>query len=625
MHSITASRTASPASSWKPRLQALWLAPWLLVLALTGIADERIRAYFDRAQVYEGDTVTLTIELDGIQRDVEPDLAPLAESFRVGTTGVARETRIVNGRRSDKTRLQVSLVPKGLGEIEVPPIEIAGGRTPPLTLSVEPVPEGGTAAAGDPLRVELSLGAAKDALVVHQQVPLVVRALSERPVLDYELAMPEIEGAVLTQLGRPQAHIETRDGRQVRVIEWRFTLSPERSGTLRIPPVRIAAELEAQHRRGGRSDPFDRLFDDPMIERMFDLHGRRSPFQRGERHQARTAGQTLEVAPRPDAFSGRHWLPAEALRIEDDWASAPPTLAVGEPATRTLTLTAKGLAGNQIPSIDVPAPPGVRVYPETTESDTRSDGATVIGVSRQEVTVIPSRGGELLLPEIRLAWWDTQAQRERQAVVPAVPVQVAGRVAPADAPGGDPDSQAGTSPDAGAAVETDSGAPADAAAPPDGNGQETGGLWLWLGLFAAVLAAAVAGWLLWQRLRALQRRSPAAQPARAAGSRADAARARDALRAACAADDPAAAAKALLGWAAAVWPEDPPANLAQVAERVPRARQQITALEGRLYAPREVDWTGEPLWRALRDGLMENGGNAAADPQDLPPLYPNRV
>ena len=56
--------------------------------------------------------------------------------------------------------------------------------------------------------------------------------------------------------------------------------------------------------------------------------------------------------------------------------------------TRTLTLTARGLAGNQIPDIPIPAPPGFRVYPGQTEAETRSDGETLIGISQQQVTLI---------------------------------------------------------------------------------------------------------------------------------------------------------------------------------------------------------------------------------------------
>ena len=617
----------------KPSLLIPWrwacLIAAILLLAPV-LAAAAVSASFDRPQVYDGDTVTLVIELSGIQGDIQPDLAPLADDFDVGSTGVATETRIINGRRSDSTKLQVTLRPKRVGTIEVPPLRVGDERTQPLTLTVKPVPEGGVGSTGDDLHLEVDLDAKPGSLVVNQQVPLVVRAVSARPLLDYELQLPSIDGAVLTQLGREQGHIVNRDGRQLRVIEWRFTLSPERSGELRIPPMVVDAEVEMPQSRGGRGpfgdDRFRGMFDDRAFERLFDFgRGGFSPFQRGAPRRARSAALTLDVAPQPDSFSGSHWLPAESLGIEDDWAQNPPTLAVGEPATRTLTLTAKGLSGNQIPEIDVPAPAGVQVYPETTESETRSDGATVVGISRQQVTLIPSSGGEVRLPEIRVPWWDTKAQRERVAVVPAVAVQVAGPVAPAHGSGGG--AAAGKAASGSTAPAAPSVAePTPPAATGDGDVAAEGagaGLVLWTGIaVVGILLAGVAA-LLWQR-RARLPSAPKPKPVPASPRR-DTKAERERLRLACEANDAGAAAKALLAWCAARWPDDPPVNLAAVASRAGRAAEPIRALERRLYAPSADDWDGAELWQTVRDGLDADDGRAEGKDEDLPPLYPRRT
>jgi hypothetical protein len=114
------------------------------------------------------------------------------------------------------------------------------------------------------------------------------------------------------------------------------------------------------------------------------------------------------------------------VAIDDSWATQPPRLRVGEPATRTLTITAKGLAGAQIPEIELPAPAGMRVYPEKTETESRTDGATLFGVSAQRVTLIPTAGGSVEMPEVRVTWWDTVAETERVATVPAMTLEVEG-------------------------------------------------------------------------------------------------------------------------------------------------------------------------------------------------------
>lgn len=597
---------------------------WLIAALLwLGSAAADLQAHLEPAQVHEGDEVRLVIEAEGPAPSGEPVLAPLREDFEVVGTRRSSETSIVNGRRSERTRWDLRLRPSRLGTIEIPPIAVGDQRTDALTLEVAPLPEGGLGGPGDPLWVELELGADPDALVVQQQVPLVLRAYSARPMVGYEFEIPPIDGAVLTRLGRDQGSIREREGVEYRVLERRLTLNPERSGTLRLPPIRVEVEMEPE-RSGARRRPGapGRLLDDPVIERMLGgMAFGGDPFVRGEILRARSEARVLEVAPRPAAFSGEHWLPAEDLRIADSWAGAdggdPPTLAVGEPATRTLTVTARGLSASQIPQIEVPVPDGVRVYPGPSENQTRTDGATLIGVSRQRVTLIPTRGGALELPALELPWWDTAANRQREAVVPALRLQVAGPIADA------PAAQAG--PAASQASEAPAGpAPSDAAAAqPSAGGGEAGGGWpLWPAAAALVLAGALAA-AQFRRLR--RRRPPGRVPAPVPAAAGVGGSERQALREACTRGDARRAAQALLAWAALHWPEDPPRNLSVLAGRAGPAGEPIRALERHLYAPGAGgEWDGAALWQALSGGLGPAASHAGEEP-GLAPLYPRRT
>ncbi|WP_201217761.1 BatD family protein [Halochromatium roseum] len=655
----------------------------LLLLPGLGLAAE-VRAFLNQSQVYEGDRVLLTIEGTGRSLGQEPDLTALNADFEVGGTSTSQQTQFVNGRRSDKTSWQVVLMPKRLGRLRIPPLAVGSATTEPLTLVVEAVPEGGLGAPGDLVWLEVELGSdpvgdvpsgspevassgsglndggpnqpknrVADKLVVQQQVPLVVRAYSARPLLDYAIDLPPIEGAVLTRIGRDQGSLTMRAGEQYRVIERRYTLSPERSGTLRIPPITFDAELktDAGRRPGslGMSGLPD-LFDDPMLERM--LGGMRlgapgSMFERGEPARAQSEALTLEVAPSAEGFSGEHWLPATALEVDDSWRPADggktPRLAVGEPATRILTLTARGLAGNQIPEIEIPVPPGFRVYPGQTESETRSDGENLIGMSRQQLTLIPTTAGELELPRIEVPWWDTASGQERTATVPALALSVSGAAAGAaseaagraaldrleaeDAPGaarlGTGAEHADEHADERADERADAGQGAEASA---GTGR-----WRWsfgklLVLAVAVVVAGGVMYRVWRRRSSTRRALPGEQQGqRDVTPSAEARRARDALRSACERDDAPAAAAALLAWAGALWPDDPPSGLGALAERAERGRAQIQALERHLYAAAQSQpaWRGEVLWSAVRAGLKGAAMHAREQGDDqLAPLYP---
>lgn len=607
-----------------------------------------LRAHFDRRQVHEGDTVTLTIEKDGTGPAGSPDLSSLNQDFDVLGTSSGTQIRIVNGVRSDTTSWQVTLAPKRAGVLSIPAITMGSDSTAPLTLTVSAAPRGAMGGPGDDVFVELDVGEAGQAetegVLVQQQVPLTVRLYSARPLLGGDLSEPRVDDAVLSKLGEDRQYRTQRQGRDYQVVERRYSLSPEKSGDLRIPPVVFkgtvrAAQAPSQNQRrripgGAFDDPgLDRFFQDPDLDRFFgNAFGGRDPFgmfERGDPVRAQSKGMDLKVRARPDGVAGSHWLPAQDLIITDSWTADPPQMRVGEPVTRTLTLTAKGLAGAQVPEVGLPALDGIRVYPEKAEAETRTDGETVFGVSRQTFTLIPSRAGSLAIPEVKVTWWDTAAQQERVATLPAWNLQAeaapAGPIPQNATVSAQPESPA--APTTGVAEAPGQYAAASSDATPSYLRPKflAGAVLVLLGLLGAVF--------LWQRRRGSVRTTAMAQPdpsraSKVSGSPRQAvelAGVRRAVRDACEANDPQAAAKTLLNWAEAVWPEAPPRSLGALAVRItPAALEPLKALEVRLYARGGDTWDGAPLWEALKDGLATADRRAGRAAEGLAPLYPLR-
>jgi hypothetical protein len=628
------------------------MALGLCLLAWAGTAVATVSARFDRAQVHEGETLTLRIEAEGLAGGT-PDLSVLDADFDVLGTSSGSRIQIVNGRQSAARTWQVTLVPRRRGIIEVPPITVGDEQTPALRLEVTAVPQGATGGPGDDVFLEVEIGGDGRPLLVQQQVPVTVRLLTTLPLRVGELSEPRPEGAVLERLGEDVQYDSTRDGREYRVIERRFSLSPEHSGELRIPPVTFTGELRTGGGGAFGDDRLARLFRDPVFERFGA-----GLFERGQPVRVRSQALTLQVLPRPEGSTGRWWLPAEALAIEDSWDGAAPELRAGEPVSRTLTITATGLAGSQIPEIELPVPDGVRVYPDGADAETRTDGERLFGVSRQRVTLMPTAGGRLRFPEIRLRWWDVSANRERTAVVPQRILQVAGSaagtvaggrdsamatdVSPADLPGAAPNRQTAEAQSAPAGVVPN-------------RLTETRRPIAWV-LLAAVGLTLLA--LFWRGLR--RRGAPAAAGAatlkRSAAGRSPAARAAAAvagghpdggamsvLRAACDADDARAAAAALLALARRRWGAGSPSSLGGIAARLEqggagagvRAAAAIRSLEAVLYGPaagaasgdRSGAWEGRALAAALPDALdatTPRRGSEATGDVPLAPLYPPR-
>ena len=96
------------------------------------------------------------------------------------------------------------------------------------------------------------------------------------------------------------------------------------------------------------------------------------------------------------------------------------------------------------------------------------------------------------------------------------------------------------------------------------------------------------------------------------------------LRRACLSDEPRAARRALLRWAAASWPEDAPRSLQELAKHLANAelRAELARLDRALYAPDQDPWRGEPLWQRARKGLVRPAPPRLQKAGDLPVLYP---
>lgn len=623
-----------------------WLLAMALVSALwstTALAE--LRAFFDRPTVYEGDRLTLTIEVEGNQRPGEPELSVLDDAFDVLGISTGSQISIVNGRRSDKLTWQISLMPKITGKIEVPPIQVGTRQTSPLTLTVSSVPQGAQGGPGDDLYIEVALDTDGDSVMVQQQIPVVVRLYSALPIRGGELTDPRADGAVLERLGEDTQYQTTRNGRNYQVIERRFSLSPERSGKLRIAPVVFKGELLAN--RGSNAgttadnDPFDRLFQRPMPG-VFGPDPF-SMFQRGQPVRAQAQAIELNVKPRPAGFGGKHWLPAEAVAIDDSWAKQVPRLRVGEPVTRTLTITAKGLAGTQIPEIEMPVPEGMRAYPEKIDTESRTDGAALYAVSTQRVTLIPTVGGRVEMPEIPVPWWDTVAEIERIANVPAIALNVEGPVAQ-DSAGAAAEGRQQELPMTSDSIKPGIAAAADSKANELGQKaqddatmatESAASAWLsrrglGVGLLAILLCMTA---LLLYRRRRLATVANADQPQPPSRSRVNLSKLRDAIYHACVHNDPAAAAKALLAWAQVAWSDAPPTNLAAVSARLlqrqglaaAQSAEQVTQLERHLYASDADAWNGEALWLALKNGLDQKVARNKPSDEALAPLYPQRL
>ncbi|WP_207891819.1 BatD family protein [Thiogranum longum] len=577
-----------------------------------------MQATLDRSTVYDGETVTLMIEATGKDESGEPDLSPLSKDFAVLGTSTSQRIQIINGRRSDSRQWQVELEPKKTGSLDIPALSVGRSKTKPLALKVMEQ-SAVSAVAGDRpvfMRTEASTGSMD--VYVQQQILYVVRLYYRVPLLEGDFQDPQPDDAVVERLGEDRHFKTTIKGKDYQVVERHYAIFPEKSGDLLLPAITFTGRTASISSR--RSSP---MSSDLLIKRFFGRNPFDDPFfggmagDPGKRFRVRSEALTLEVKPRPASYTGKFWLPSQALTLQDSWQDPSPEFHVGEPVTRTVTLKAKGLESSQLPVIDFPSVQGVRVYPEQPVSENLTDGDWIFGVSKQTVAYVPSTAGKITLPAVRIDWWDTAKHQQRSAQLPAREIAVLPAAGGTSTPQSPPASD--TTPDT-AVHDTGSALPAGIQ-----------GWWKqWMGyrniLLAAVAVLVLLVVIVWWRNQRHFTRNHGSAVAGAQGRqqhpRTRSRELRAALKAACEANNPHVAAKALLEWAALEWPEQPPRNLGALAQRLASGSEEVRRLDNILYGDGAEAWQGEALWNALKTGLSPRQKHETKGSEGLAPLYP---
>lgn len=579
----------------------------ILLVLFCAQSPAAVQAYINETTVYKNNPVTLTIEVDG-HPSASPDLSVLKESFRILSTSTGSSVQIINGATSSSKRWVVQLQPLKKGQLEIPPIAVGTEKSEPITLTVTDTPPDVKPKSRDPALLEASTGSASKAIYVQQQIPYTLKLLTDDSVVSGELHPPEIEGAVIEQLSKDKQYRITRDGKVYNVLERQYVISPERSGTLTIPPARFTGTQKAPRQpRQSNFSARDGFLNDTFGNDFFSG----TPFGAPRKTiQTSSASISIEVQPVAAEFRGKHWLPAENLELTDSWAGNEPEFRVGEPAVRHLKLTAKGLSGTQIPEITWDNAAKIRLYPDRKTSETRTDGTTLFGISEQSITYIPNQVGKTTLPAITLDWWNTQTGKQETLTLAEKTIVILAGAAGIDITETQPETV--THP-AGA---NDISTPEKETHTPLAYQDKTP----WF-------IAAVLGFLLILSLLWIMLRKPVAAAAPAQRPRSKPVIGKkpimQALRQACEQNNAPAAAEQLLLLARAQWPESPPHSLGTLAEKVSLGSQEIRQLDQQLYSATTNEWNGENLWAALRNGLQILKTIKSSHRGELGNLYPH--
>ena len=530
---------------------------FLLMLGCQASASALV-ARVDRTQLSQDETVELTLETGDITAFGRPNLQPLDGLFKVFDSRQVNQLSGANGEARTITQWLITLQPLQTGYVVIPPLQLGDWRSEPITLHVsEPGNEGSDTLA--PIFIDSSLD--QDSVYVQAQVVLTLRIYHSVSLYDDSTLSPlQMSDALVERLGEPRTYEKDINGIRHGVIEIRYALFPQKSGTLSIPA---------------------QLFSATTVASNGAFYGSRF----GKSTQVKSPEIPLEVKAKPAEYpADAPWLPATDLTLVEAWSPQPQDAQLGEALTRSLMLKAEGLSSTQLPPLESPPVAGLRRYPDQPSLNDEVTDKGVSGSREQREALVATGAGEYVLPSVELVWWNTVEDRLERSTLPERTLQVAENSEFQQAPITHPDTPQ-------AQTETR--------------------LWPWQ-LSSAVLAlTTLLGFGLWLRARS--------QPAviRTVQSGPTPRSLLDDLKRACLANDTQATRHALDAWA-----RQQPETLADMAARFVPLSDALDGLNGALYSETGQRWQGEALWQAIQNLPTAQPAVTEAEAGALPPLYP---
>ena len=546
----------------------------LLCLAASPL-QAAVTATTDRSVMTMADTLVLTLQADDGEDVAAVDLSPLLRSFSIENERTSRSMSITNGRKESSVKRILVLLPRRVGSLRIPALDVNGLLTRPLVIEVLPAPQGIN--SSQDVFVEAEVDSAS--VYVQSQLIHTFRIYQAVDLTDRGRSQLELADAVVEELD-PVVFQRVIDGRPYRVIEVKHAVFPQKSGELNVPALSFNGRREVSR------------------STLFSFGG-------GEMIRRRSNPITVDVKPIPASYPDATWLPASSLRLEETWSSEPDSLTVGDSVTRSFTITAQGIDASLLPQIEQEAIAGLRVYPDQPKTENRPSDKGITGIATSTAALLLTEPGQFTLPPVRVPWWDTGSNTLRYAELPARVIKVAGAAASTNPATVDPALQA--VPMAQTPIPLQA-APAASLENP----------WMWS------TVAALVGWLLtvlWLRQRAgklAQQGESATASVSASESDLFAAFANS-----CKSNRASDARAHLQAWARYKldWQRHP--TLTEIAKQFGSEplTAELEALDNLLYSPdTAAEWQGKALLAAI-SALRKAPLQKQNSHQALPPLY----
>ncbi len=372
------------------RFGSYFIGLLLMMMTVDGYAASLL-SKVDRSAVNLGESFELTITFSEQVLFGEPDFSALEKDFNLLSRNQQNKYSNINGHATSFTQWVLMLSPKHTGSLLIPSFTFKGEVSNALEIKASKA-KASTQVAGAAVFTETVLD--KSSVYVQEQALLTLRLYTSVPMSNFTIGELAVPGAQLLKVAESQYQKDI-DGKQYTVVETRYAIFADSSATLEIPAIQY---------RGVIADPSSRNSGS-----LFRQRGKQAFFN--------SEVKQLQVKPKPSNNTLPHWLPGKGLGLQERWSNTTGDITLGEPLTRTITITGQGLMGSQLPPLQMPGSKSYKLYPDQAQMENNVSENGVLGKRIESIAIVPTQIGSITLPDITVDWWDTEANALRQTVL----------------------------------------------------------------------------------------------------------------------------------------------------------------------------------------------------------------
>ena len=377
-------------------------------------------ASVNRNPVPEGETVVLTLDYNDKTSET-PDFSTLEKDFTIVSVSQSFRSNYINGQMSNSQQWTLVLIPATQGEITIPSIYLGKDKTSPIHLKVVAANSSNITPAQSGPKYAISGAVDNKNPYVQQQINYQLTILDSGGLQGSEPYIISNDNEwIVKNLGKPKISNKIENGKKYREIQFNYALFPQKSGRLSLPRFKFDGFYLTKSSRAA-VDPFADIFGQDLMLGGWGLSGM---FATRNPVVLTTPAEDIEVKPIPLSNQGKWWLPAENVTLSASFEGGIQSLKTGDAITRTIILTATGVIDKQLPELNFSETEGLKQYPEKPQVESFIKGDKIVVISKINVVYIPTKPGEVKIPEISVEWFNVKTEKTEKTILPAESINV---------------------------------------------------------------------------------------------------------------------------------------------------------------------------------------------------------